>query len=62
MYFLNWNMVFLEGGKDRGGGFYQAPIVRISKENEALASMIGGYPKAPFKKGIKRGSGQVKWI
>lgn len=37
-------------------------MLQIPVENEALASMIVGYPKYHFKRGIRREMARVKWI
>jgi hypothetical protein len=37
-------------------------LFQIPKDNEVLASMIVGYPKVSFKRGIKRELAKVKWI
>lgn len=37
-------------------------LFRIPKENEVLASMIVGYPKVAFKRGIKRELAKVRWL
>ena len=37
-------------------------IFQIPKENEVLASMIVGYPKLSFKRGIKRELAKVTWV
>jgi hypothetical protein len=37
-------------------------IFQISKDNEVLASMIVGYPKVSFTRGIKRELAGVKWF
>jgi len=37
-------------------------MFQIPKENEVLASMIVGYPKLSFKRGIKRELARVSWI
>jgi hypothetical protein len=37
-------------------------LFQIPGENEVLASMIVGYPKLSFKRGIKRELARVSWI
>ena len=37
-------------------------LFQIPKDNEVLASMIVGYPKVSFKRGIKRKLAKVTWI
>ena len=37
-------------------------LFQIPRENEVLASMIVGYPKLSFKRGIKRELAKVSWI
>ncbi len=37
-------------------------LFQIPGGNEVLASMIVGYPKVPFKRGIRRGLPKVTWV
>lgn len=37
-------------------------LFQIPRKNEVLASMIVGYPKLSFKRGIKRELAKVSWI
>ena len=37
-------------------------LFQIPRGNEVLASMIVGYPKVPFKRGIRRGLPKVTWV
>ncbi|NWF55023.1 MAG: nitroreductase family protein [Syntrophaceae bacterium] len=37
-------------------------LFQIPDDNEVLASMIVGYPKNPFKRGIRRGLARVTWV
>lgn len=37
-------------------------LFQIPDANEVLASMIVGYPKVPFKRGIRRGLPKVTWV
>ena len=37
-------------------------LFQVPKDNEVLASMIVGYPKVPFKRGIQRKLAEVTWI
>ena len=37
-------------------------IFKIPKENEAIISLIIGYPKYKYKKSIKRNKNKVKWL
>ncbi len=37
-------------------------LFQVPKNNEVLASMIVGYPKIPFKRGIQRKLAEVTWI
>ncbi len=37
-------------------------LFQVPDDNEVLASMIVGYPKNPFKRGIRRGLAKVTWV
>ncbi len=37
-------------------------LFQIPGGNEVMASMIVGYPKVPFKRGIRRGLPKVTWV
>jgi ferredoxin len=37
-------------------------LFQIPGDNEVLACMIVGYPKVPFKRGIRRGLPRVTWV
>ncbi|MBP1775758.1 MAG: nitroreductase family protein, partial [candidate division NC10 bacterium] len=37
-------------------------LFQIPGENEVLGSMIVGYPKIPFKRGIQRKLAEITWI
>ncbi len=37
-------------------------LFQVPDDNEVLASMIVGYPKVPFQRGIRRGLPKVTWV